>query len=166
MILGMSTSTFTLVHVVISLVGIVSGLVVLYGLLAAKRLDRWTALFLVSTVATSVSGFGFPFDRLHPAHKLAIVSLIVLAIAILARYGLHLKGAWRWIYVVSASLALYFNVFALVAQSFAKVPALKAIAPSHRKLAFVVAELAVLGLFVVLTTIGVRSFRPEPMRTA
>jgi hypothetical protein len=97
MIFGVTTSTFTLVHVVISLVGIGSGLIVAFGLLNAKRLDRWTALFLASTVATSVTGFGFPFEHLSPGHKIGIISLVVLAIAILARYAFHLAGAWRWI---------------------------------------------------------------------
>src|SRR6266481_1389494 len=98
MMLGMSLSTFTLVHVVISLVGIASGFVVLFGLLTGKRLDGWTAFFLVTTVLTSVTGFGFPFDHLLPSHKVGIISLVLLALAILARYGLHLAGAWRWIY--------------------------------------------------------------------
>jgi hypothetical protein len=101
MILGMTTSTFTLVHVVLSLVGIASGLVVVFGLLAGKRLDGWTALFLATTVATSVTGFGFPFDHLLPSHKVGIISLVVLTIAILARYAFHLVGGWRRIYVIS-----------------------------------------------------------------
>src|ERR1700693_3488004 len=122
MMLGMSLSTFTLVHVLISLVGIASGLVVLYGLLSAKRLDGWTSLFLITTVLTSVTGFGFPFDHLLPSHKVGIISLVLLAIAILARYALHMAGAWRWIYVVGAVIALYLNVFVLVVQSFEKVP--------------------------------------------
>src|SRR5271154_3745642 len=122
MILGMSLSTFTLVHVIISLVGIGSGFIVLYGLLTGKRLDGWTALFLATTVATSVTGFFFPFDHLLPSHKVGIISLVVLAIAIVARYALHLAGAWRRIYVITAIIALYLNVFVLVVQSFEKVP--------------------------------------------
>src|ERR1700693_1551047 len=110
MMLGMSLSTFTLVHVLISLVGIASGLVVLYGLLTGKRLDGWTGLFLATTVLTSVTGFGFPFDHLLPSHILGILSLVVLAVTIPARYKFHLGGAWRWIYVVGAGMALYFNV--------------------------------------------------------
>src|SRR5438132_14171576 len=101
MIFGMTTSTYTLVHVLLSLVGIASGLVVVFGLLAGKRLDGWTALFLVTTVATSVTGFGFPFDHLLPSHKVGIISLAVLAVAILARYAFHLAGGWRRIYVIS-----------------------------------------------------------------
>src|SRR5438105_13374404 len=113
MIFGMAASTFTLVHVMISLVGIVSGFVVVFGLLAGKRLDRWTALFLATTVATSVTGFGFPFDHLLPSHKVGILSLLVLAIAIVAFYQFRLEGAWRRIYVICAAVALYLNVFVL-----------------------------------------------------
>src|SRR5437870_6538601 len=111
MILGMTTSTFTIVHVLISLVGIASGLVVVFGLLTGKKLDVWTALFLATTVATSVTGFAFPFDHLLPSHKVGIISLVVLAVAILARYAFHLSGAWRRIYVITAVAALYLNVF-------------------------------------------------------
>src|SRR5438552_13960372 len=120
MILGMSTSTFTLVHVVLSLVGIFAGLVVVFGMLGSKRLDGWTALFLATTVLTSVTGFFFPFDKILPSHIVGIISLVVLAIAILALYALHLAGAWRWIYVVSAVMALYLNVFVGVVQAFQK----------------------------------------------
>src|SRR5947209_16218329 len=133
MIFGMTTSTFTFVHVLISLVGIGSGFVVIFGLLAGKRLNGWTALFLATTVATSVTGFGFPFDHLLPSHKVGIISLLVLAIAILARYVFHLAGAWRWIYVVSAMIALYLNVFVGVVQSFLKAPALHALAPTGKE---------------------------------
>ena len=159
--LGMSLSTFTLVHVLISLVGIASGLVVLYGLLSGKRLDGWTALFLISTVLTSVTGFGFPFDHLLPSHKVAILSLVLLAIASLARYGLHMAGAWRWIYVVTAVMALYLNVFVLVFQGFEKVPALKALAPTQSEPPFLVAQLLVLALFIVLGIFAVKKFHPE-----
>jgi uncharacterized membrane protein SirB2 len=159
--LGMSLSTFTLVHVLISLVGIASGLVVLYGLLSGKRLDGWTALFLISTVLTSVTGFGFPFDHLLPSHKVAILSLVLLAIAILARYGLHMAGAWRWIYAVTTVMALYLNVFVLVFQGFEKVPALKALAPTQSEPPFLVAQLLVLALFIVLGIFAVKKFHPE-----
>src|ERR1700675_823815 len=114
MVLGMTLATYTFLHVVISLAGIGSGFVVLFGLLTSKRLDRWTALFLTSTVATSVTGFGFPFRGFLPSHAVGILSLLVLAVAIFARYGHHLAGAWRRIYVVSATVALYFNVFVLI----------------------------------------------------
>ena len=164
MILGMTTATYTLVHVVISLVGIGSGLVVMYGLLAGKRLDRWTALFLATTVATSVTGFGFPFDHLLPSHKVGIISLVVLAVAILARHALHLAGAWRWIYVVCAAVALYLNVFVLIVQAFEKVPALKALAPTQSEPPFLVTQLVVLALFVVLGIFAVNRFRDQPVR--
>src|SRR5271169_4442955 len=131
MILGMTTATFTLLHVLISLIGIGSGFVVVSGLLTGKRLDGWTALFLATTVTTSVTGFLFPFDHLLPSHKVGIISLVVLAVAILACYALHLTGAWRRIYVVSALIALYLNVFVAVVQAFLKVPTLKAMAPTQ-----------------------------------
>src|SRR5207249_2258956 len=117
---------FTLVHVLLSLVGIGAGFVVVAGLLTRKRLNGWTALFLVTTVATSVTGFGFPVDHLLPSHIVGIISLLVLAVAIFALYGLHLRGAWRRIYVVCAAVALYLNIFVGVVQAFLKVPALQA----------------------------------------
>ena len=161
MIFGMSLATYTLVHVLISLVGIGSGLVVMYGLMNGKRLDGWTAVFLASTVATSVTGFGFPFDHLLPSHKVGIVSLVVLAVAIVARYPLHLAGPWRPVYVVCATVALYLNVFVGVVQAFLKVPALKAMAPRQTEPPFVVAQSAVLALFVVLGIVAAIRFRPE-----
>jgi len=158
MIFGISTSAYTLIHVVISLIGIASGFAVLFGMLNAKRLDRWTAVFLVTTAATSLTGFGFPFDHLLPAHKVGILSLLVLAIAVLARYAFHLSGRWRWIYVVTAQVALYFNVFVLVVQAFEKVPALRALAPTQKEAPFLIAQLIVLLAFVVLTIAAVRRF--------
>lgn len=166
MTLGMSLSTFTTVHVAISLIGIVSGFVVLYGLLVGKRLDSWTGLFLFTTVLTSVTGFGFPFDHLLPSHIVGILSLVVLAIAILARYALHLAGAWRAVYVICASVALYFNVFVLVVQLFEKVPALRALAPTQKEPPFLVAQLAVLALFIGLTVLATKKFRSEAVRPA
>jgi len=163
MIFGMTTLAFTLVHVMISLVGIVSGFVVIFGLLAGKRLDRWTALFLTSTVATSVTGFGFPFDHLLPSHKVGIISLVVLTVAILARHAFHLAGAWRWVYVVSAAVALYLNVFVLVVQAFEKVRALKAMAATQSEPPFLVAQLVVLALFIALTILALKRFRVEPV---
>ena len=161
-----SLRTFTIVHVVLSLVGIGSGVVVLYGLLTRKRLDRWTALFLASTVATSVTGFGFPFDHLLPSHVVGIISLLVLAVAIVARYALHLNGAWGRLYVITAMVALYLNVFVLVVQLFQKVPTLNALAPTQSEPAFVLAQLAVLALFVALTAAAAIRFRNAPVRTA
>ena len=166
MILGMTTSTFTLVHVLISLVGIASGLVVVFGLLTGKRLDGWTALFLAATVATSLTGFAFPFDHLLPSHKVGIISLAVLAVAILARYAFHLSGAWRRIYVITAIAALYFNVFVGVVQSFLKVPALHSLAPKQTEPPFLVTQLVVLALFIVIAIMAAKRFHDEPVRAA
>jgi hypothetical protein len=160
-VFGMSLATYTLVHVLISLVGIGSGLVVLFGLVAGRRLEGWTALFLATTVATSVTGFGFPFDHLLPSHKVGIISLVVLAAAIAARYGFHLQGAWRHVYVVCAATALYLNVFVGVVQSFLKVAALKALAPHQTEPPFVVSQGIVLVLFVALTIFAAVRFRRE-----
>jgi len=129
--------------------------------LGGKGFDRWTALFLATTVLTSVSGFGFPFVHVTPAIKLGILSLVVLTIAIVARYGFHLAGAWRRTYAISAAIALYFNVFVLVVQSFEKVPALKPMAPTQKEPPFLVAQLAVLALFVVLTIFAAKRFRSD-----
>jgi hypothetical protein len=166
MILGMSTATYTFLHVLISLLGIGSGLIVMFGFLNGKRRDGMTALFLATTVATSVTGFGFPFDHLLPSHKVAIISLVVLAVAILARYVFHLAGSWRWIYVVTASIALYLNVFVLVVQSFMKVPGLHALAPTQTEPPFLVAQLLVLAIFIGLTTLAVKRFHVGPARPA
>jgi hypothetical protein len=160
MVLGLSLQAFTLIHVLISLTGIVSGLIVVYGFLAKKRLDGWTALFLITTALTSITGFLFPFAGVTPAIKLGIISLLVLAIAIVIRYPLHL--AWRKTYVIAACAALYFNVFVVVVQLFEKVLALRAIAPTQKEPPFAIAQIAVLVLFVVLTTFAVKRFRAEP----
>jgi len=154
-------TTYTLVHVVISLAGIVSGLVVLAGLLTAQRLDRWTAVFLATTAATSVTGFGFPFERLLPSHVVAVLSLVVLAISMYARYGRRLDGAWRWVYAVTAVTALYFNVFVLVVQLFLKVPALNALAPTQSEPPFTLAQGVVLIAFLVLGVLTVKTFKPS-----
>jgi len=159
MILGMTTSTYTLLHVVISLVGIGSGLGVLYGLLLGKRLEGMTAIFLTSTVLTSVTGFGFPVAHLLPSHKVAIISLVVLAFAILARYAFHLAGAWRKTYVITAAMALYLNVFVLVVQLFEKVPALKELAPKQNEPPFVITQVLVLVIFIGLTILATVRFR-------
>jgi len=159
-------STFTAVHVLISLIGIVSGFVVVFGLLVSKRLGGWTAVFLVSTVLTSVTGFFFPFHGFLPSHAVGILSLIVLAIAIFARYGRHLAGAWRRIYVVAAVIALYFNTFVLIVQLFQKVPALKAMAPTQSEAPFKVTQLLALALFVLVGIFATIKFRDEQTRTA
>jgi hypothetical protein len=164
MILGMSTATYTFFHVSISLIGIGSGLVVMFGFITGKRLDTLTAVFLTTTVLTSVTGFGFPFDHLLPSHKLGIISLVVLAIAIPARYVFHLAGSWRWIYVVGASMALYLNVFVLIAQLFMKVPALKTLAPTQSEPPFLVAPILVLLIFVGITILAAKRFHLQPAR--
>jgi hypothetical protein len=164
MVLGMTLATFTLVHVLLSLAGIATGLVVMYGFLTGKRLNGWTAIFLTTTVLTSVTGFLFPVEHLLPSHIVGILSLVALAAAILARYAFHLTGAWRWIYVVGASVALYFNVFVLVAQLFMKVPVLHALAPTGKEPPFAVVQLVVLVLFVVLTIFAVKRFHVEKLR--
>jgi len=166
MILGVTTSTFTLVHVLLSLAGIGSGFIVVFGLLVGKRLDGWTAIFLVTTVLTSLTGFLFPFEHLLPSHVIGILSLLVLAIAILARYALHLEHAWRWIYVVCAVLALYLNVFVAVVQAFLKVPGLKALAPTQKEPPFLLAQLVLMALFIVLAIFSVKKFRNERVATA
>ena len=166
MIFGMTTSTYTLVHVLLSLVGIASGLVVVFGLLTGKRLDGWTALFLATTVATSLTGFGFPFDHLLPSHKVGIISLVLLAFAILARYAFHLRGVWRRIYVTTAVAALYLNVFVGVVQAFLKVPALHALAPKQTEPPFLVTQLIVLVLFVIIGIMAAKKFHDEPLRAA
>jgi hypothetical protein len=157
MVLGMSLETFTLIHVLISLAGIASGIVVMYGFLTNQRLDRWTGVFLLTTVFTSLTGFLFPFKGVTPGIKLGIISMVVLALAIVTRYFLH--PTWRKTYVIAACAALYFNVFVLVVQSFEKVPALKAIAPTQKEPPFAAAQIAVLLLFVVVTIFAVKRFR-------
>jgi hypothetical protein len=151
--------TLTVIHVAISLIGIVSGLVMLFGLLTANRLDRWTALFLITTVATSVTGFLFPFHGFTPGIGLGIISLVLLAVAIVARYPRHLAGVWRGIFVITAMVSFYFNVFVLIAQLFQKVPALRELAPTQSDPAFLVTQLAALILFLVLTILAVVKFR-------
>ncbi len=162
MIFGMTTSTFTFVHVLLSLAGIGSGLVVVLGLLTGKRLDGWTTLFLVTTVLTSVTGFLFPFHQLLPSHKVGILSLVVLAVVILARYPFHFAGAWRRMYVVGAVIALYLNVFVAVVQAFLKVPALKQLAPTQKEPPFLAAQLVVLLVFAGLTILAAKRFHTEP----
>ena len=160
MIFGMSLSTYTLVHTVISLIGIATGLVVLFGMLANKTRCNWTAVFLFTTVATSVTGFGFPFTKLLPSHIVGIISLVALALAIIARYSFKLAGIWRWIYIVSAVFALYLNCFVGVVQAFMKIPAVKALAPTQAEPPFLIAQIALLIIFVVLGFLAVRRFRP------
>jgi hypothetical protein len=154
-------TTFTLIHVVLSLVGIFAGLIVAGGFVAGKRLDGWTGVFLVSTVLTNVTGFGFPFVSLLPSHIVGVISLIVLAVVIAARYWKHLAGAWHGVFVVGAVLALYLNVFVLLAQLFLRLPALIAAAPTQKEPPFLVTQLVVLALFLWLGQAARRGFRAE-----
>jgi hypothetical protein len=150
---------FTLIHVVISVVGVVSGLVVLGSLMAGARLGGWTVLFLATTTLTSVTGFGFPTPAVSPAQVVGGLSLVVLAACIAARYWMKLAGAWRTTYVVTAVVAIYLNVFVLVVQLFAKTPALAQLAPTQQEPPFALTQALVLGLFVWLGWAAVRGFR-------
>jgi hypothetical protein len=161
----MSTATFTLVHVALSLVGIGSGIVVLFAMTRSRTKRGWTWLFLVTTVATSVTGFLFPSDRLLPSHVFGIISLIVLTLAILGTAVYRLSGAWRWIYVSTAVIALYLNVFVAVVQAFQKLPVLNPLAPTQSEPPFLAAQLVVLGIFVWLGVSAVRSFHPARARS-
>jgi len=158
-------TTFTLVHVVLSLVGIGSGLVVLYGMLRSERMDSGTALFLATTVATSVTGFFFPVHEFLPSHAVGIVSLVVLAVAIVARYMRRMVGGWRSAYVINSTIALYLNVFVLIVQLFRKVPALKALAPTQSEPPFLVTQIVLMAVFVVLAILAVKRFRVDAPRT-
>ena len=157
--------TFTKIHVLISLIGIFTGVVVLIGLIKGRYFNGWTAGFLVSTAATSVTGFLFPFHGVTPGIITGVISLLVLAVAIFARYRLRLIGAWRWIYVVTEMIALYLNVFVLIAQLFQKVPSLNALAPTQTELPFLVAQLFTLVIFVVLTIAAAIRFRIERLES-
>lgn len=161
MILGMPTATFTALHVAVSLIGIFCGLVVVvFGLMGNRRLPAWTAIFLASTVATSATGFLFHSKSLGPPHVVGFVSLAVLAVAIVAVYRMKLAGVWRLIYVVSAVLALYLNVFVAVVQAFQKISWLKTLAPTGSEPPFAATQLVVLGVFVGLGALAAKAFHP------
>lgn len=165
MVLGLSLHAFTLVHVIISLIAIAAGLAVMFGLLGSKSMPGLTAIFLAFTILTSVTGFLFPFEKLLPSHIIGIISLVLLAIACFALYGMKLTGVWRPVYIVTAMISLYFNVFVLVIQSFLKVPALAALAPAVAPAppsgpVFAVVQGIVLVFFVVITIGAWRRFRP------
>jgi hypothetical protein len=160
MVLGMSLATYTTVHVIISLIGIASGFVVLFGLLSGRLLGAWNGVFLVTTVLTSITGFGFPYTKVTPGIIVGILSLVILAVAIFALYGRHLSGVWRRTYVITAMIALYFNVFVLVAQLFEHVPAIHALAPTQSEAPFKIAQLLLLILFVVFIIAAAKKFRP------
>lgn len=164
MIFGMTILTF--VHVLLSLIGIFAGLVVAFGLLTAKQLNGWTGVFIWSTVATSVTGFLFPFHKFLPSHAIGILLLLVLVIAIHALYRVHLVGAWRRVYAITAMIALHLNVFVLIAQLFDKVPALRVLAPTKTEAPFKEAQIAALVLFVILTILAAIKFRVESVKPA
>jgi hypothetical protein len=157
----MILNVLTVVHVVLSLLGIGLGVVALYGLLKAKTPGRWTQAFLATTAATSLTGFLFPFHGVTPAQVLGVLSLIVLIIASLSIYRYHLQGIWRRTYAITAVMALYFNVFVLVVQLFRRVPALSAMAPTQSEPPFQIAQLTVLVLFAA---IGIRAVTAKPQR--
>ena len=156
---------YTIIHTLISLVTIFTGLVVVFGMLGGDRLDGWTKWFLVTAVATTVTGFFFPFHGFRPAIGLGIISLPFLALTIFARYQKHLAGPWRWIYVIGAVICLYFNLFVAVVQAFEKIPALHALAPTQTEPPFKLTQLFVLAIFVLLAIAATIRFRIEPIRT-
>jgi hypothetical protein len=163
MVLGMSLSAFTMLHVIISLIGIGTGFIVLFGLINGRLLSPWNVVFLVTTILTSLTGFAFPNDKITPGIILGILSIIVLAIALVALYVFHLKGVWRRTYAITAMIALYFNVFVLIAQTFEHVPAFHALAPTGTETPFKVAQLLLLVLFAVLISAAAKKFRnPTP----
>jgi len=167
MILGMSLSTFTTVHVIISLIGIASGIIVMFGLLGSRRMPGMTAIFLLFTILTSATGFLIPplvSDKLLPSHIIGALSLVLLAVACFALYGQKLSGRWRLIYVLTALISLYLNVFVLVIQSFLKIPALHALAPSvpPSEPPFAIVQGIVLVFFVIVIIGAIRRYRPMP----
>jgi len=157
---------YTVLHTLISLVAIFTGLVVVLGMLGGKRLDGWTKWFLITVVATTITGFFFPFHGFTPAIGLGIISLPFLAVTIFARYQKHLAGPWRWIYVIGAVICLYFNLFVAVVQAFEKIPALHALAPTQTEPPFKLTQLIVLLVSVLLAIVAAIRFHPEPIRTA
>jgi uncharacterized membrane protein SirB2 len=153
-------SPLLFVHVVVSLIGIATGLVVLYGLITGRPHGGWTAAFLATTVLTSLTGFPLPATQLLPSHIVGIISIVLLALAVYAIYAKHLAGPWRWIYVASAVTSLYLNVFVGVVQSFQKLAFLNPLAPTQSEAPFLIAQVFVLGLFIVLGILAVKRFRP------
>lgn len=155
----MDSHAFTMFHVTISVLAIISGLIVVYGLMTAKHWSSVTALFLLTTAATSVTGYFFHRDHILPSQVVGGIALAVLLVTVLALYSFHLRGAWRSVYVIGATLSLYFNVFVLVAQGFLKIPTLHALAPAGSEPPFAIAQAVVLALSVVIAVLGMRRFR-------
>lgn len=156
-------TTFTLIHVVLSLFGIFAGLVVAGGLVAGVRLDGWTGLFLVTTALTNITGFGFPFVGFLPSHGVGVISLLILPFVFVARYRKQLTGAWRGVYVVGSVLVLYLNVFVLVVQLFRRVPALIVAAPKQNEPPFLLTQLVVMALFIGLGIAAMKRFHPKAL---
>lgn len=159
MILGMSLAAFTVLHLIISMIAIGLGFIVAGGLLASNRMPGWTLWFLVLTILTSATGFLFPFTKILPSHVVAIISLVLLAVAVYALYGKGLSGVWRAVYVVTAMLALWFNVFVLIAQSFQKVALLNVYAPTGAEPPFAISQGIVLVFFIGLIILGIKRFK-------
>jgi hypothetical protein len=162
--MDLDSQAFTLFHVVVSLLGIPSGLLVLYGFLTSNRMRGATLVFLVTTVVTSVTGFFFHRTHILPSHIVGVISLVLLTAAIVGLYFFHLKGAWRAIYVVCAVTSLYLNMFVLVAQLFLKVPALHVLAPKRSEPPFAISQAILLVAFLVLGSLTVRRFHPTVTR--
>lgn len=156
----MALTAFTLFHVALSLIGIATGIIALFGMLSSRYLAGWTRWFLIATIATSVTGYFFPVHKLMPSHIVGFISLIMLTLACFALYKRKLVGGWRLAYVITAVIALYLNVFVLVVQLFEKVPSLKALAPTQTEPPFKIAQLAVLVIFAILGFIAAKKFRP------
>ncbi|MEP6667749.1 MAG: hypothetical protein ABJF10_01265 [Chthoniobacter sp.] len=158
----MILTAFTILHALISLVGIFSGFVVLSHLITSRYVASWTTVFLWTTVATSMTGFFFPVQHFMPSHAVGILSLLLLALAIYALRSRQLAGGWRKTYVITAVMSLYLNFFVLIVQSFLKIPALKALAPTQTEPPFKIAQLTALVLFIVLGFLAAIRFRAEP----
>jgi hypothetical protein len=159
MLFGMTP--FTLVHTAISLLAILAGLVVMFGMLKGKTWSRWTILFLVATAATSLSGFLFIREQVMPSHVVGVMALIVLAVTLLALYRYHTAGAWREVYIIGATISLYLNIFVLIVQLFQKVPSLHELAPTQSELPFQLTQGGALSLFIVLGIMASVRFHPE-----
>jgi hypothetical protein len=163
-ILGLfSLSSYTIMHVIISLAGIAAGFVVMLGMLKGQRLDGWTFWFLFFTLLTSITGFGFPFDHILPSHIVGAISLVALLIAIVARYAFNHASAWRWLYAVAALVAQWFNVFVLVVQAFQKIPALQMLAPTQSEPPFLIAQTVVMVFFIITGIAALRKFHPPEL---
>ncbi|QCI67495.1 hypothetical protein [Phreatobacter stygius] len=157
----MDLSTFTTIHTAISIIAIIAGIPVIYGLFGATVNSFWTTLFLVTAVLTSATGFGFPFNGVLPSHVVGAIALVILALVIVARYVFHGAGPWRWIYAAGMVFSLYFLVFVAIAQAFMKVPALRALAPTQSELPFALSQGLTLVIFVALSIAASKTFRPS-----